>query len=327
MSASIWDRSYTPVHFPASGLQLKPDRPFFLWGSCFARELADYLDSRLLRQRFSFLGITYNPFSLAQGLRLLSDPREFREDELFFHQQQWKHPLFHGHRNHPDKKTYIESVRQDLESAENYLKEKPLMVLTLGSAWVYRRKSDGQAVNNCHRQEAALFRRELAGTAEMKQALSESMESLRKEFPGLEWVLTVSPVRHLRDAAAENSLSKARLICTAQELAMEREDCRYFPSWEIMMDELRDYRWYGPNLKNPSPEAVEYIMGRFMDWSASEELRQWLPRAESLRKRLNHRPLGRDPGADQLFQEQTRREWDQLKQTYPHLETLCIEGF
>lgn len=327
MSSSLWQKSYTPVNFPPSGLNLKPERPFYLWGSCFAQELSSYLKKRLLRERFSFLGISYNPLSLAEGLSLLVDRSLFREEELFFHQNQWKHPLFHGMRNHADKESYIQSVKKDLGEAQSYLHERPLMVLTLGSAWVYRRKEDERLVNNCHRQEGSLFSRELLEIREMKEALAKAMETLASPFPGLEWVLTVSPVRHLRDAADQNSLSKARLICTAQELALERADCHYFPSWEIMMDELRDYRWYDSNLKNPSPEAVEYIMGRFMDWSGSEELGKWLPRAAALKKRMDHRFFGKNPEAEERFREETRMQWDSLKQSYPHLEALCFEEY
>jgi len=327
VTSSLWDKSYTPVEFPSSRLKLKPERPFYLWGSCFAQELSNYLKKRLLREKFSFLGISYNPLSLAEGLLLLADESLFHKEELFFHQDQWKHPLFHGMRNQADKAGYVEGIKKDITEARSYLKECPLMVLTLGSAWVYRGKENGRLVNNCHRQEASLFTRELLEIGEMEEALGRAMDTLARDYPGLEWVLTVSPVRHLRDAAPQNSLSKARLICTAQELALKRADCHYFPSWEIMMDELRDYRWYDRNMKNPSPEAVEYIMGRFMEWSGSEELQKWLPRAEALKKRMDHRFFGKNPEAEERFRKDTRKQWDSLKQSYSHLEALCFEEY
>jgi len=316
---NIWQKSFTPVEFPDSDLHITPGDKWFLCGSCFAEELAGYLESRFLNHHFSPMGITYNPLSIAESLQRISLNRPVVEKELLEYQNLWMHSLFHGERNHSDKQIYLSKLNQDLHKAYEGLIQSRLLVLTLGTAWVYREKSNGRIVNNCHRRPAELFQRDILKIEEMKQSLATAIGEIQYLNPSIDIVITVSPVRHLRDDARQNSLSKARLICTAQELAQELPAINYFPSWEIMMDELRDYRWYSENLKTPSAAALSYIMERFMKWAGTPELQSYLKEASKLRKRLNHRFTGRQREQEKKFREETSRQVDKLQKIYPQL--------
>lgn len=205
--------------------------------------------------------------------------------------------------------------------SRDFLGSARLLVLTLGTAWAFRRKDTGRAVNNCHRRPGHLFNRELLSLESMRESLIQELLALQESYPKLDTVLTVSPVRYLSTDGRENSLSKARLICLAQELSLGNPRIHYFPSYEIVMDELRDYRWFRPEkLTHLTPQGISYIMERFITWAGSEDLQAWLPRAVQLRKRLNHRLEDPDSSAARQFQEGTRELIQELESLRPGLK-------
>ncbi|MDA3850786.1 MAG: GSCFA domain-containing protein [Spirochaetaceae bacterium] len=321
MTPSPWQQSYSPVLFPESGLQLKPQQKFLLAGSCFAQELSTYLKNHFMDRRFSPQGIAYNPLSLSEGLDLLVNPESLSSSGLILQDQRWKHYQFHGERYAENPDDFLVDAQRDLEECIQWMGSSPLLVLTLGTSWVYRLKDSGALVNNCHRVPSDQFYREIVNIRTMKNRLLQSLENFKNRFPGLRVVLSVSPVRHLRDDPRQNSLSKARLICTAQELAEDKTWINYFPSYEIVMDELRDYRWYAQDLKHLAPQAVYYIMERFMDWAAHGELTTWLSKAKKMKARLNHRIENHDD-QNRAFIHKTREMLEGLQGEYPHFKAL-----
>lgn len=274
----------------------KPDRlydrgdRFVLWGSCFSTRLRDYLMGALYDVSDSPYGIMYNPLSMAQGMeRLLSDDAP-REDEMILRDGRWHSMMHHGTFSHSSKAVALQQMRAAFERSRAALQETNLLILTLGTAWVYERQ--GEVVNNCHKLPAEDFTRRRLSINEIVSVWGRLIPTLTEQAPGIRILLTVSPIPHYRDGAHESRLSKAILLLAAERLTELFPDrVSYFPSYEIMQDELRDYRFYDRDMAHPSDQAAEYIIERFCEYYLREESGPALQKWEKVRKQLNHRPL------------------------------------
>ena len=266
------------------------------FGSCFADELSSRYEELGLPCSTSPFGITYNPLTLAESLEGLIH-NEMRGEP--FHQQDlWRHFAFHSSRCFKGtEENQSEAIRHFSGLVDNGHKElmaADFLVITLGTAWVYKHIKSDSIVNNCHRCDNREFIRDCY-TRFMDESdenpLGEALEHLKRRNPGLRVILTLSPIRHLRDDARENSYSKALLRCLCEELSRNRRWIEYFPAYEIVMDELRDYRWYAEDLSHLSREAAGYVLERFFNWVGNEELLSCIADREKILKRQKHRPL------------------------------------
>ncbi len=289
----------------------------FFAGSCFATHLYDFWNSRFLVGEKAVFGNIYNPESLKETIRCLTSAEGIRNEDLFFHQGLWRHSLFDTFRTSENRESLLKDLNRDLDSQRQYLKSCSCAVLTLGTAWVYRETRSGKTVNNCHKRPGGDFRRELLTPGEIREALFSVCKNLSACTPGIRIILTLSPVRHLRDSAEENSVSKALLRGGLHEVCSANQECYYFPAFEIMMDELRDYRWYKDDLTHPSQTAVNYIMARFCETTGSEGLSAYLADAEKLGRLLNHRV--QNPGSPEGigFREKVRSSREEFIKKYP----------
>ena len=274
----------------------KPDRLYdrgdrlTLWGSCFSTRLRDYLMGALYDVTDSPYGIIYNPLSMAQGMgRLLLDDAP-REDELILRDGRWHSMMHHGAFSHSSKVVALQQMRAAFERSRAALQETNLLILTFGTAWVYERQ--GEVVNNCHKLPAEDFTRRRLSIDEIVSVWGRLIPALTEQTPGIRILLTVSPIPHYRDGAHESRLSKAILLLAAERLTELFPDrVSYFPSYEIMQDELRDYRFYDRDMAHPSDQAAEYIIERFRECYLREESGPTLQKWEKVRRQLNHRPL------------------------------------
>ena len=274
----------------------KPDRlydrgdRFTLWGSCFSTRLRDYLMGALYDVTDSPYGIMYNPLSMAKGMgRLLLDDAP-REDKLILRDGRWHSMMHHGAFSHSSKVVALQQMRAAFERSRAALQETNLLILTFGTAWVYERQ--GEVVNNCHKLPAEDFTRRRLSVDEIVSVWGRLIPALTEQAPGIRILLTVSPIPHYRDGAHESRLSKAILLLSAERLTEIFPDrVSYFPSYEIMQDELRDYRFYDRDMAHPSDQAAEYIIERFREYYLREESGPALQKWEKVRKQLNHRPL------------------------------------
>ena len=268
----------------------------FALGSCFAERVSE----RLSRAKFSVttnpFGVLFNPLSIAAAIERLDDTRTFavcdiREGRDGFYS-------FDAHSS-LDGKTQTElfgNLNQAVARGSKALHEADWVILTFGTAWVYER--DGRVVANCHKQPAAEFTRRRLSVEEIVERFGVLLDgALRSKRV----ILTVSPVRHLGDGLQENSVSKAILRLAAEELCCRYEDVSYFPSFEIMMDDLRDYRYYGEDLAHPSKMAVEYVWERFCEYALSQPTRELLPRIEQIVTAAEHRPFNPKSEAHATF--------------------------
>ncbi|MDC7221478.1 MAG: GSCFA domain-containing protein [Spirochaetales bacterium] len=295
MSDNFWKKSYTPVRFPKAPFTISPESKLMFFGSCFAEELATRYKSLDLPNSLSPFGTIYNPLSLAHCFDSLLNKKLSLEP--FLQNGKWRHFDFHSSRSCSGDLSLDEAVKHygDLiDEGHKELLSTDYIIITLGTAWAYRLRENKRVVNNCHRCDISVFERDNFQKWEEKLAqpkLEESLKFLKEINPSVQIILTVSPVRHLRNDARENSYSKAILRCLCEELSGNYDWMEYFPSYEIVMDELRDYRWYGEDLSHLSPRAVDYIMERFYKWAGGLELESFIDRRNKEIKRLNHRPL------------------------------------
>lgn len=260
-------------------------------GSCFASETA----SRLCRLRFRCTahptGILFNPASIADALEDYAAARPAARGELHRTDGVWHHFGFHGSFSGTDPDAVLDAMNRARHLGAEALRAADRVLLTFGTAWVYER--DGRAVANCHRRPAAEFvRRRLTVTeiAERYGAL------LRGPLAGKRVILTVSPVRHLADGLEGNAASKAVLRLAADELAAAHDTVRYFPAYEAVLDDLRDYRFYADDLVHPSEQAARYIWERFSEAALDPGVRRLAERVEALVRSSQHRPL--HPGSE-----------------------------
>ncbi len=317
ISDSFHTRTSTVVSISPPLRRMGPEGRIYFAGSCFASHLAGFWEDHFLQGRNTLFGNIYNPGSLAQTMGLLCSDALIQKEDLFFHADLWRHSLFDTAKTSLSRDELLEELNRDLEVHRSFLKTCTTLVVTLGTAWVYRENETGKIVNNCHKRPGSDFSRESLSPAEVRESLLSVKKEIARFNSNLHIIWTLSPVRHLRDSAVENSLSKALLRCGIDEICRGSEDDDYFPAYEIMMDELRDYRWYAPDLSHPSSQAVEYIMKRFCEAAGTRELEEYLGKAEKILNLLNHRIQLPDSPRGQEFLTKRRSAIEEFRQKYP----------
>jgi hypothetical protein len=287
-------------------------------GSCFAENIG----SKLAELRFDLCanptGILYNPAAINRALLRLVDGTAFTADELFEHNGLWCSFQHHGSYSHPDQQTALAQINADFNRAAEQLEQCSCLFLTLGTAFAWYHKEEPEyAVANCHKLPAAQFERRMIPAHEIVNQLGSTIAQLKKKQSALQVILTVSPVRHLRQHAPDNSLSKAQLITACHQLNAEIDGVHYFPAYEIMLDELRDYRFYARDLIHPSELAQEIIWERFRDACLHEKSRQFISDYTPILNMQNHRPLHPDTPTAAKFAQSLQTKLTALRTKYP----------
>ncbi|MBN2532845.1 MAG: GSCFA domain-containing protein [Spirochaetales bacterium] len=279
----------TPVPVkPPGRLFCLDDRVFFI-GSCFSSYLFSFLKYHFFRCTNSPFGNTYNPFSIARILDRLLDGKPVDENEVFEYNGLYRHFDFHTEICKPEKVEFISHVNGFVNDAALFLRETTVIIITLGTAYAFFHRKTGQVVNNCHTLPGQEFERRILSINEITKKFKAVVSRLKENRKDLFIIFTLSPVRHLRNRAEENTLSKAVLCCAINELLC-LPDTYYFPSYEIMLDELRDYRFYGNDLCHPNEKSVHYIMKRFCESCLCRDAGEYLGKVVELRKACMHKP-------------------------------------
>lgn len=263
-------------------------------GSCFAGHIAERMALAKLRVTANPTGILFNPLSIASAIRDFNRP--VLPEELIREDGQWFHFGFHGDFSAPEAEAALDGMNAARRAAAAALAAADRVILTFGTAWVYER--NGEAVANCHRRPATEFVRRRLTVAEIVETLSALIEGA---LDGREIILTVSPVRHLADGLAGNAASKAVLRLAAEELT-ERFGCvHYFPAYECLVDDLRDYRFYADDLTHPAPQAIAYVWEKFMQTVLTPAAQAMLPQVEAITTAAAHRPRNAQSEAHMAF--------------------------
>ena len=317
----------TEVELPASPFAISHDDVLLTVGSCFSDHMGARLSHGGFRCDANPLGTQYNPLSVAQCLERLLDGRPFQSDELSFYSGEgWGSWMHHSSFSRPEADEALAVMNDRLAGASALLHQGGVLAVTFGSAWVYRLRADGRVVGNCHRQPDALFTRTLLTVDEVVACWKPLLRRLADEVPALRIVFTVSPIRHLRDGAHGNRLSKAVLLLATEALQSVWADMTsagqtaYFPAYELLLDELRDYRFYADDMSHPSSMAEEYIWQRFGDMFFAPPTRALLQRWDDVHRALAHRPFRPDSDEYRLFVRQTLLKIEAIQKEFPNFD-------
>ena len=291
-----------------------------LLGSCFSDNIGAKMQGALIRATVNPMGTLYNPMSIARGVQRLIDNEPIAGHDLFMQGGVWNSYDFHSRHSLPDKQATIDRMNAAITQGHHALKEAQLLTVTLGTAIVYRLKATGEVVANCHKVPQHEFERKMASVDEMVKELDAMLRAVHAFNPGLRVILTVSPIRHIADGLDTNSLSKAQLRVAIHEvMARHRDYCDYFPAYEIMLDDLRDYRFYSSDMVHPSDVAVEYIWQAFQATYLDDRSALAVARCERIHKRLQHRPMSANRETVERFNNDTASVVRNLIKEYPYL--------
>lgn len=312
-------RFRTEISPEKSALRIGYNTPLFFTGSCFSEEIGSYLK----RGKFDILinpfGVLYNPASVADSLKRIIGGTKFTKKDLTEYRGRF---LSFSHDtsfscDSPDK--VLESINSQLEVAGTKLKNSCFLFVTFGTARVYRLKSSGRIVSNCHKIPAQEFDREVLGLDDIVSLWKDLIDRLRKFNSKLNIVFTVSPVRHWKDGAHGNQVSKSILFLAIDRLISEDSKLKYFPSYELMTDDLRDYRFYKDDLLHPSSAAVEYIWDYFKATYFDEDVLKLYGEIEKVMAGTDHRFSGNNRDEAEAFKKNMLGRISQINKLYPNI--------
>lgn len=291
-----------------------------LWGSCFTEHIGRLLTDSKFRCDINPFGVLYNPMSIAEGIREIIHEKRYTADDLFSRQGVWFSLMHHSSFDAEDADTCLRQINDRLQAGYVSLLQTDWLVFTWGTSRVYEWKDDGRIVGNCHKLPEKMFNRRQLEADEIVDEYHSLLEEIRCQRPDIQVLFTVSPIRHLKDGMHGNQLNKAVLLIAADKLCNLFPFCHYFPAYEIMMDELRDYRFYAEDMVHPSPTAVNYIWERFSDTYFSDDTHAFLNQWEAIRKGLSHRPFNPQSESYRSFLSQILLKIERLKEKFPYLD-------
>ncbi len=313
---------YTPVSIPSSPWKIGYKDSILLLGSCFADSMSGKLHEHYFRVEDNPFGVLYNPSSIATAIAMASQGVRIEPQDLVEHGGMWHSMVHHGQFSDVDKHKVLERCNASIEVLRNALQHATVITITFGTAWVY--EYEGKVVGNCHKLPANSFLRRRMTVEEIVAMWQPIIESM----PHKHWIFTVSPIRHIKDGLHENHISKAVLLQAVDALASSPHRLiasspyrlSYFPSYEIMLDELRDYRFYAEDMVHPSELAVDYIWQRFVDAFMTEDTRKEMKTLHQLWCDRQHKLLHPDSPAAISFQNNVARRLDEFQKRYPWIE-------
>lgn len=281
---------------------LRHDGCVLLLGSCFSDNMCTCLRRAMVDAEVNPFGTTYNPLSLLECVEWLIDCRAAEAADLFPANGVWNHFMFHSRYSGTDPSSTLAAMNASIGRGHEQLSRCSHLFVTLGTAFVYRLAGEGRVVNNCHKLPSSHFERGLCGMEEAASAIAKMAERVHEFNPAAHIVFTVSPIRHLSDGLAMNHLSKSLLtVAVHHAVAAHPGYCHYFPAFEILNDDLRDYRFYADDLVHPAPKAVDYLWERFTEALLDDEARRLLPEVESIVAAAAHRPRNPRSEAHRAF--------------------------
>lgn len=309
----------TKIDIPAPGFAINHQNIIIMMGSCFAESIGRELENAKFNINVNPFGVLYNPQSISQALSILREGKLFSENDVFEHDGLF-HSYYHHSRFSDENITKcLEKINTSIEMASSQLKSAGILFVTFGTAYVYRLKDRDMIVGNCHKLPADKFERYRLDTETIVNTWATTIKELRTVNPQLKLIFTVSPIRHLKDGAHENQLSKSALLLAIDELCRIYEDVSYFPSYEIVLDELRDYRFYDEDMTHPNNIAIKYIWERIRETYFSpltdSIINEWI----KLSAAMGHRPFNIQGERHKHFLKQTLLKTEDFQRKYPYI--------
>lgn len=290
-------------------------------GSCFSEHIGDKLVQAKLDCTVNPYGVLYNPLSIETAIREMCSEKLYLEDDLFLYNGEWHSWMHHGSFSALRKEDILDKINSRLQQIREKLHNLDYLFITFGSAWVYKRIEDGAVVSNCHKVPNKQFRREKLSVPEIVEVYKTLIKDIQEISPQLKIIFSVSPIRHISDGLHQNQLSKATLLLAIDALEQLFPDSIfYFPSYEIVLDELRDYRFFADDMAHPSFLAVDYIWEKFRQTFFLKDTDSLISQCEQISKSMAHRPSNPKSPAYVSFLEHLVIKMEQISRNNTKLE-------
>ncbi|MFE3847965.1 GSCFA domain-containing protein [Flavobacterium sp. LB3P45] len=313
----------TQIPIPKSNHPIDYNSKIVSLGSCFVENMGDKFQYFKFQNTINPFGIIFNPVSIEKLIDLVVSGKQFTENDIFFHNERWHCFEVHSDLSNSSKEELLASLNALIKSTNQQITESTHFVITYGTSWVYRNIESDSIVANCHKVPQKQFKKELLSVEEIKKSITNTIKLIHSVNPDCNIIFTVSPVRHIKDGFVENQLSKAHLISAIHSI-LNSEQCKlnteYFPSYEIMMDELRDYRFYVEDMLHPSQVAIDYIWKRFKETVISETAFSTMEEVESIQKSLSHKPFNPASNSHLKFESKLREKITKLENQYSFMK-------
>jgi lysophospholipase L1-like esterase len=284
-----------------------------LWlGSCFADHMGRQFAQLGFSQTTNPFGILFQPLALQQLVDRALQDKVYTHADLILHNNLWHCFELHSDCSNPDPEAMLTDLNAKQQLLKTQLQQATHIGFTLGTAWVYRHLASDRVVANCHKIPQTAFVKELLSAAEIETALQQLISAIHTVNPNAQLVFTVSPVRHSKDGLVENQRSKAQLLVALHQL-LETHKAYYFPAYELLLDELRDYRFYADDLLHPSPLAIRYIWEKWLSVTTTPETQALIAEVEAVQKSRQHRPFNPDTAEHTVFLEKLEKKVEELR--------------
>lgn len=308
------------IRIPPPVSQIRYGEKIMLWGSCFT----EHIGGRLEKSRFEILqnpnGILFDPLSVSRSISACIENRIYGEEDLIYLNELWQswdhHSVFSG----TSSGEVVSRINSSTAAAHAFLKDARHLVITLGSAFTYRLAGSSRQVANCHRAPGQTFNKVLLETDEIILAYGKLLEDLKKINAELQVIFTISPVRHIRDGVIENNRSKSRLIEAVHQIVSDHRNCCYFPAYELVIDVLRDYRFYDIDMVHPNYAATEFVYEQFVQHFMDADNRKLLEEVKNLRNAFNHRAMHPETQAHKQFLKNSLEKTLALQERVPAID-------
>lgn len=289
-------------------------------GSCFAENMGDKFDYFKFSTLTNPFGIIFNPISLEKIIFRSIHKKYFTEKDIFFLNEMWHCYEVHSELSNPNKTEFLTTLNQLIDTTNRHLEKATHCLITLGTSWVYKHIESDEIVANCHKVPQKQFVKELISAADIEASLKRIVSKIQVVNPNCKFIFTISPIRHSKDGFVENNVSKSHLITALYHFLTNATSSIYFPSYEIMMDELRDYRFYAEDMLHPNQTAIEYIWMKFSENYINENEFETMQHVSEIQKSLSHRPFNPNSESHLKFQENLKQKINAIVAKYPEMK-------
>lgn len=311
----------TQIPIPKSNHPLDYNSKIVSLGSCFAENMGEKFQYFKFQNEINPFGIIFNPVSIEKIIDKAINKEMFGEEDVFFYNERWHCFDVHSDLSNSNKDELVASLNAILQSVNHQIAKSTHLIITYGTSWVYRNLESDAIVANCHKVPQKQFTKELLSVETIKESIAKTVDLVHLVNSDCAIIFTVSPVRHIKDGFVENQWSKANLITAIhQTINHKPEKINYFPSYEIMMDELRDYRFYAEDMLHPNQVAIDYIWKRFKETTISEMAYAVMEEVEGIQKSLSHKPFNPKSESHLKFESKLSEKMTKLVSQYSFMK-------
>ncbi len=309
-----------PFQIEPSKDKVSYNQKILFLGSCFTEEIGNHFKNLKFNVLQNPNGILYDPISISSALASYIENKQYIAEELFFHDELWHSWQHHSEFSGIDETTVLQKMNQSQSQANIFLKTASWLVITLGTSYHYQLKSNKEPVANCHKTAASFFDKGLISIDAIYSKLSGVIKNLQLYNPDIKIIFTISPVRHVRDGIIENNRSKARLIEATHSIVEQSDNVFYFPAYELVIDVLRDYRFYKSDMVHANEIAVNYVFETFCNTYLDEAAKKLISELKPLLNAMNHRPFQKDSAAHKEFLKTQLERARKISQAHPIID-------